>query len=613
MLPTTRALDTETALPTVRRPVAQLVSVAVSGGVLLAQHDPVTLPTSRSVLAGGIVGQNVPYDLLTLLVWSGGDLLPDIIDAYEAGRVYDTMTRQKYLDIAEGGRQHRRYNLGAIAERYGLTVDKSDPWRLRYAELLGQEIDQWPEEARHYAQTDAEVTYAIAVAQDAEAERIEQELGLEPGQLFATSAVRARGHIALYQQTVVGLRTDPVAVAALVARMETEIKDLGDRVVAAGLARWGGTKKAPRLVASTKAAAAAVESWCDRTGLDVPLTGTGRASLSEDALISLALPNGHPLDALRRWKARRSLATQRLPALQRPTWRTRYDECVDSGRTSASSPQGSKRKPETWTADEWTGGQGQNFPQEPGWRECLVPAPGHVLVISDWSGAELVALAQVHIKLFGRSSLAEVLADPARDVHRELAAVIFGKPAAELTSLERKIAKPANFGFPVGMGLRRYCDYAARAPYSLSISEHEARAHKDAWLERWPEAGPYLDWIAGLEGYDGRITMPHPITGFVRGGMRYTEAANFPFQHLAAHAALIALWRTWRAQYKPGPLQGCPQVLFVHDEIVTQVPIDRAEEARAEQDRIMIEAFAAVCPDVPIRVDSHVESRYTKG
>jgi hypothetical protein len=612
---TARALDTETGLPTVRRPVAQLVSVAVSGGVLLAQHDPRVLETVRGVLRGGIIGQNVPYDLLTLLVWSGGELLEDIVAAYEAGAVFDTMTRQKVLDIATGGRQKRKYNLGAIAARYGLTVDKSDPWRKRYAELLGLEIEAWPAEARHYASTDAEVTYAIAVAQDAEAETIERELGLMPGQIFGTMDVHARAHVALYQQTVIGLRTDPAAVAELVARMESEIAELGEGVVRHKLARWGGTKKAPKLVASTKAASAMVKRYCDEHGLAVPLTETGRVSLSEDALIKLSIPKGHPLDSLRRWKARRTLAAQRLPAFQRPTYRVRYDECVDTSRTSGSGPQG-KQKAEWWadpaTLEEWTGGNGQNLPKEKGWRECLAPAPGHVFVISDWSGAELVAWAQIQIHLFGTSRLAEVLADPSRDAHRELAARIYGRPPAELSKDERQIGKPGNFGFMGGLGFRRFVDYCAKPPYNLTISEDEAKDHKRAWLDTWDEAGPYLDWIARQEGYDGRITMSHPITGFVRGGMYYTEAANFPFQHLAAIGAKIALWRLWLAQYRPGPLKGCPQVLFVHDENVTQCTPDRAEEVKAEQERIMIEAFAKVCPDVPIRVESSIRDRYTK-
>jgi hypothetical protein len=615
--PLATALDTETALVTVQRPVAQLVSVAVAGGLgrdLVAQHHRERVLTLyRGTLRVGLIAQNAPYDLLTGLVWSDGALLPDIIEAYESGNVFDTMTRQKMLDIATGGRQRRRYNLGAIAARYGLVADKEFEGRTKYADLLGLEVEAWPQAYRDYALADADVTHAVAVAQDAAAAQAEEALGLRPGQIFGTAEIHARAHIALYQQTVIGWRTDPAAVAVLVARIEREIAELGEQVVRAGLARWGGTKKAPQLVASTKAAAAAVEQHCAANDLPVPLTPTERVSLSEDSLIALRIPKGHPLDSLRRWKSRRSLATQRIPALQRPTWRTRYDECVDTSRTSASGPQG-KRKPQDWTPDEWTGGNGQNFPNaEWGWRECLVPSPGHVLVISDWGGAELVTLAQIQIHLFGSSDLGEVLADPARDAHRELAATMFGKPEAEIDKDERKAAKPANFGFPVDMGPRRFVDYCARAPYNLTIDEATAAERKRAYFARYREARPYLDWVSGLEGYDGRITMAHPVTGFVRGGMFYTEAANFPFQHLAAMGAKIALWRLWRAQYDPSsPLRGCPQLLFVHDENVTQCTPDRAEEVKAEQERIMIEAFAEVCPDVPIRVDSHIASRYTK-
>jgi hypothetical protein len=52
--------------------------------------------------------------------------------------------------------------------------------------------------------------------------------------------------------------------------------------------------------------------------------------------------------------------------------------------------------------------------------------------------------------------------------------------------------------------------------------------------------------------------------------------------------------------------------MFEHDAYVTVAPPERAAAALAEQERIMIAASAALCPDVPMKVESEIADRFKK-
>ena len=57
---------------------------------------------------------------------------------------------------------------------------------------------------------------------------------------------------------------------------------------------------------------------------------------------------------------------------------------------------------------------------------------------------------------------------------------------------------------------------------------------------------------------------------------------------------------------------GFKLVGFVHDEIITEVPENTAEELRCCQEKIMINSMALVVPDVKISVESTISPRYCK-
>lgn len=629
------AADTETTLITPTERVPRLVSLGLACDgyrKLFVAHDPDCREAAVALLRNASVWANAPFDIFVLLrQWP--DLLPLAIEALEDGRVRDVQMRQKLIDISTGDFSvSKSYALDKIAAVYDLAVDKEDPWRLRYGELLGMPLEQWPDGARHYAERDIEVTWRIYQRQ-----REHEAFDCEPNQV--------RGHIALAAQEIRGICTDQAQRARVHRRLTNEYNRAAHIALSGGLARWQG-KAAPKLARNKKEAISAyVEEYtsgeyaCSDTktlehtsdlfeGLNkrpldqIKRTPTGIIQVSESEIKKLQLAEDHPLVA---WQKMGSVQTQRkkLDAYEQPVIHSRYMPLIETGRTSLRSPNL------------------QNQPRAGGFREILVPRPGHKFLIHDFGMAELVTLGQIQLDWLGRSRLADALRD-GKDVHVMLAANIAGcsyeelrdaikhakawlkkhgddpsadprvKLAMEYYVALRTLAKAPNFGYPGGLGAKRFVDFALGS-YGIVVAEDEARRLKKQWLRTWPDMRDYFRYIDRWKQADGRYRVIQPRSERVRGACSYTEACNSPFQGLAADAAKHVMWLVWRATLDPASaLFGASQVLFVHDENVVEVPETRAEDASAELERIMIDGFAAYCPDIPISVEGAVTDRYCK-
>ncbi len=95
------------------------------------------------------------------------------------------------------------------------------------------------------------------------------------------------------------------------------------------------------------------------------------------------------------------------------------------------------------------------------------------------------------------------------------------------------------------------------------------------------------------------------LTGRVWSDVNFRQGHNAQFQGLAADGAKLALYRLTREGYEP--------VLFVHDELVFELPDDEGKEEMAKEiDRVMIKEMARVISDVPIRVEGNFMRRWTK-
>jgi len=257
----------------------------------------------------------------------------------------------------------------------------------------------------------------------------------------------------------------------------------------------------------------------------------------------------------------------------------------------------------------------QLLPRSGGVRECITARDGYVLSSEDYTAGELVTHAQSCIWLVGYSKLAEAL-NLGLDAHLALAGTMIGKTYEEMRALRkakdkladnsRQAAKPANFGFPGGMGeLKlvlqqrrggpdtphpsgpakvwqkgklvpgykglRFCllmDDAPRCGEQKITSYRDrpcpptcarcvecARRLREFWFRQWPENNQRDGYFAIIKrlsdqtGPSGTTEVIQHQSRRVRGGVDFCSAANGFFQGLLADAAKNALCAATRECY----------------------------------------------------------------
>jgi DNA polymerase-1 len=606
------ALDTETYLIAAHAPAPPLVcgTFATEDGEsgLLPGLDVADWLASWLARGGEITGANLAYDAFVIAA-EYPELLPAILEAYAAGRMHDVQLREKLLDIRKGcfrtsvsENEHGelvkvavKYSLADVAlRRTGMVLDKSaDSWRLRFNELHAVPVASWPREAREYACDDAIATLKSHQAQE-----------LEAGAYLAiVEPDQCRAHFALRAIGARGMLVDMDAVDALERELATKRAEHYQALVDAGIYRASGTKDMKRLRALVSAA-------YEAKGDEVPLTSGGKSgvklvSTSQDALSD----SGDEL--LQRAATEAKLAktiTGFMPALRvgaNMPLSCEYEPLLETARTSSRGIRHGKQK----------GPQFQNFPRGGGVRECFVARPGFVLCSVDYSQIELCTLAQIVYDMGCGSVLRDAL-NTGRDVHLDFACKMRGWNYEATKSVKkrepykhaRQSAKAANYGFPGGLGVKRFVNYAW-ANYEVRVSEAEARAAQRMWRELWPDCYEYQRRTSAAIGDGQTIGVTIDRTGFERGRCIYTEACNTPFQHLAAIGAKRAVWRAVRE----GAQHGIFPVVFAHDEIIAELPEDGAHDAAHMLARIMIEEMQALVPDVLIAAEPAIARRWYKG
>ena len=524
-----------------------------------------------------IVGHNVAFDL-AVVCGAFPELMPLVWSLYDQGRVHDTGIADQLVHIADGDFRRCRYSLAETWKRHtGRTIGgKDDGWRFRYAELDAvTDLSQWPDEALRYAREDARVTWLLW-------QRLRDRL-------MPTYHDQVRAAWALHLTSAWGMRADPARVQALAARLGR------DREQAAETLRLHGVLREDDTI-DTKAVQEIVVESSDG---EVARTPTGKVQTTDKVLADLDHPTAQ---ALREYRSASLLTNTFLPHLVAATTAPvcpRYSVLVDSGRTSSSKPNI------------------QQQPREGGVREAWAPRPGCVFVSADYAAAELSAVAQVCLRGFGFSRLAEQI-NAGMDPHLALAAHLLKIDYSEahkrrkepLIKRTRGLAKAANFGFWGLLSPPAFRGYAQG--YGVTIDLDEAAATKRHWQAVYPESNPYFAWVkAKTRGGKAQITIP--TCGFVRGGLFATEAANTLFQTTIAVGAKRALWQVARECWgADGALAGSRPVAFVHDEILLETPRERAHDAAMRLAEVMVECMRTVIPDVRCDAEPLVSEVWSK-
>jgi DNA polymerase I-like protein with 3'-5' exonuclease and polymerase domains len=591
-----QAFDTETFLITDGNLAPDLVCVSYAQPDYSSQlyHALDGSPTFRSMADLAlwnntpVIGANTAYDMAVMLAHDPA-LAERIWTLYDRGLVRDVIMRQKMIDIARGcycgfrrsedGKVYQiGYSLAELAKRHlGQELDKgAETWRLRYSELYEIPLYEWPREARQYAEDDAVATIAVYQAQEVDSA------------LLLDEPARCRTAWMLHLMSCYGIKTDPEAVRAFVETTRKSSEELKAVLVNWGLVRAKGTR-------DTKEAKALMVRVCQAKGLEVVKTDGGDVALDD----ATCKKTGDPiLAAYANYSSLAKVVSTDLPILLKgikTPVQTRFEPLLETGRTSSSAPNI------------------QNIKRLVGMRECFRPRPGRVFVDADYAMLELCTWAQTCLWALGRSRLAEVL-NAGDDPHLAFAAQILGitydeakvqrKAGNKEVEQRRLVAKVGNFGFPGGLGAESFVEYAASS-YKVTITEEQAKELKRFWLNQWPEARAYFDWIAKKEGENG-ISLQRFVCGSWRSGMRYTAACNDPFQSLGATAATWAGYDLARACYyeKEHILFGSRPVNFIHDQYLVEVLDDELahDRAMAVAD-IMVKAAKRAIPDVTPKVE----------
>jgi DNA polymerase-1 len=226
-------------------------------------------------------------------------------------------------------------------------------------------------------------------------------------------------------------------------------------------------------------------------------------------------------------------------------------------------------------------------------RSAFVAPKGHVLVSADYSQIELRVLAHL--------SQDELLVEAyrkAEDVHRLTASIAFDVPLDQVTTDMRRQAKTINFGVIYGMGeiaLARQLDIE-REKAGKFIANYFERYHGvREFMNRTLEAARRGETVRTMLGRRRFLPNLHSANRGLRAEAERV-AKNTPIQGTAADILKIAMVKLKDGDVVPG----ARMVLTVHDELVFEVPEDKAKEACARVKEVMESALKL---DVPLVVE----------
>ncbi|MGA7742073.1 MAG: DNA polymerase, partial [Polyangia bacterium] len=240
-------------------------------------------------------------------------------------------------------------------------------------------------------------------------------------------------------------------------------------------------------------------------------------------------------------------------------------------------------------------------PKENMVRQAIIASPGFVFVDADYGAIELRVLAHetkdsALMKIFNEKG----------DPHRRTAAAMLGIDELEVSGDDRDSAKPVNFGFPFGMGAERFV-MDALTSYGVIFTPAQARRYKAAYLRTYRGVARWQEKMRARMPIELR-TAGGRIRRFDTRRKGYCERLNTPIQGTAADgmkAALVLLHRRL-------PPLGARLVLCVHDEVLVEAPVDRAEEVKAVVEKSMIEGMQRFVTSVPIVVEADIRPTWAK-
>ena len=225
----------------------------------------------------------------------------------------------------------------------------------------------------------------------------------------------------------------------------------------------------------------------------------------------------------------------------------------------------------------------------------FVAKDGHLLVGADYSQIELRVLAHIS----GDETMQKAFVED-EDIHTITASQVFGVPPFLVTDTMRSRAKTVNFGIIYGQS-----EFSLAG--DLKISRKEAKEYIDSYFEHYNGVKSYMDETIEKAKQDGYVTtlfarrrsIPELSSkNFNLRSFGERAAMNTPIQGTAADIIKIAMVKVSQALKEK-----CPEaklILQIHDELICEVPEDKAEYA---SQILRSEMENAVKLNVPLKAD----------
>jgi DNA polymerase I len=577
------------------------------------------------------------------------DLLPLVFGMLARGQIKDTHLRQPLLDIGRGtlliggdGQPLRSYSLqNIVAKVLGEFVAKENTPRLTYARLDGIPFSLWSEDEREYSRKDARKTLQAVEAQGVGAAD-------DPGILnLALEDHEMRAMWALHLMACWGPRTDPEMVEHVCASVTRAHDEMIAKFTLSGIYRGEGWCRREKQCEGRDPHKHGADCWRPWLPSNVgsrdtgwlqelvrrayednpPRTEGGGIATDRDALME----SGDDLlaeigDAGQNETEYRTYLDVIRRGVSVPVC-VRYDPIKATGRVGASNPNL------------------QNPPRGGHVRECFVPRNFRhpdirertVYCSTDFPSLELWTQGENLLDMFGDSTLARLLRDGV-DLHLKLGGLMDGISYEEAVARKkagdkrikgrRQDSKPVNYGLWGGMSDESLVLYARKQGVRFCLSAGadkcglvkrmgtkgkatgkplceaclaEAGKFIRVWKEMLPEAKDYFREV-GREADTGLVVVPAPegLPPMYCADKGTNAAFNIKFQGRAARAAKESLWRVACGSYwnEESPMFGARPTMFLHDEIITEVPELFAHEAAYEQARLMGAALQMWCPKI---------------
>lgn len=543
-----------------------------------------------------------------------------------------------------------RFALDALVKEYfgeDISEDKKDPnaWRLRYAELEGVPLEEWPQKAIDYAIGDSVWAYKLSMKQ-----RMAHKLNY-------AECVEAEHYLGLMGNT--GIAIDSERVDELEREIYAILKSKNQRLIEQGFATEILGGKRPKR--NMKVLRAFIEK-------EVPTpryTPKKTIQTTTEALEDYFQQTGNEIfkDCITVNTYDKVLTAFISRLKDTDIIKSQYSAVKSTGRTSSSS---SKLFPSVNI---------QQMPRKvPGVtydiRNCFKPRPGFKLVAIDYAGLELACTAHQLKKTYGRSRMADVIneGDFPADMHSKLACQIMSMSERKYIGYEeflknkkkkkyawyRQLAKPINLGFPGGIGYdtmhglllmmgiktkretlvthpnkdvlipaylqvrNEYPDIriARISKGEYAIVRDELVLMKKQLFKLYPElewflteghksfqTGEYKNMKNEYGEWENEPMHAYDIFGFKRDWSTYTAVCNGYLMQTPAAIGAKRMVCAVMKKYLPHP--GVNPLAFIHDEVLVEV-LDNDEMYGIIKDisEIMIDQMQAVTDSVRITVEA---------